>query len=113
MLCSGNDITAPAAALLVHYIAAHEQLKEFQIDGEYLITFEISIVDTVFSVSPAQVSECPEWSQLKLPPVSAEILRGGWKATLPFVRDFLRGDNVPVFDMRLMVVGASEVRPIA
>ena len=45
--------------------------------------------------------------------MSAEILRGGWKATLPFVRDFLRGDNGPVFDMRLMVVGASEVRPIA
>ena len=48
MLCSENAISAPAAALLVHYIAAHEQLKEFKIDGEYLITFEFSIVDTVF-----------------------------------------------------------------
>ena len=45
--------------------------------------------------------------------MSDEILRGGCEAILPFVRDFLRGDNVPVFDMRLMVVGASEVRPIA
>ena len=50
--------------------------------------------------------------QLKLPPVGSEILRDGWPATLSFVRDFLRGDNVPVFDMRLMVVGASEVSPI-
>ena len=47
MLCSGNAISAPAAALLVHYIAAYEQLKQFDIDGEYLITFEISIVDAV------------------------------------------------------------------
>ena len=39
MLCSDNAISAPAAALLVHYIAAHEQLNQFQIGGEYLITF--------------------------------------------------------------------------
>jgi hypothetical protein len=56
--------------------------------------------------------ECPEWSQLKLPPVGSEILRGGWEATLSFVRELLRNDNVAVFDMRLMVVGASEVSAI-
>jgi hypothetical protein len=65
-----------------------------------------------FLVSPAQVMECPEWSQLKLPPVSSEILRKGWQATLSFVRELLRNDNVSVFDMRLMVVGASEVSAI-
>ncbi len=48
MLCPGNAISAPAAALLVHYIVAHEQLEEFEIDGEYSITIEISIVDSVF-----------------------------------------------------------------
>ena len=48
MLCSENAISAPAAALLVHYIAAYEQLNQFEIDGEYLITFEFLIVDTVF-----------------------------------------------------------------
>ena len=48
MRCSDNAISAPAAALFVHYIVAHEQLKEFVIDGEYLITFEISIVDALF-----------------------------------------------------------------
>ena len=47
ILFSDNAISAPAAALLVHYIVSHEQLKEFSIDGEYLITFEISIVDAV------------------------------------------------------------------
>ncbi len=56
--------------------------------------------------------ECPEWSQLKLPPVGPDILRGGWEATLPVVRELLRNDNVSVFDMRLMVVGASEVSAI-
>ena len=65
-----------------------------------------------FLDSPAQVLECPEWSQLKLPPVGPEILSGGWEATLPYVREFLRGDNVSVFDMRLMVIGASEVSAI-
>ena len=48
MLCPGNAISAPAAALLVHHIVAHESLGYFSIDGEYLITFEISIVDAVF-----------------------------------------------------------------
>ncbi len=38
----------PAAALLVHYIVAHEQLKEFLIDGGNLITIEISTFDAVF-----------------------------------------------------------------
>ncbi len=65
-----------------------------------------------FLDSLAEVSECPEWSQLKLPPVGSEILSGGWKATLPYVREILRGDNVSVFDMRLMVIGASEVSAI-
>ena len=65
-----------------------------------------------FLVSPAQVLECPEWSQLKLPPVGPEILSGGWEATLPYVRELLRNDNVAVFDMRLMVIGASEVSAI-
>ena len=65
-----------------------------------------------FLVSPAEVMECPEWSQLKLPSVNSDILRGGWKATLPFVREFLQNDNVSVFDMRLMVIGASEVSAI-
>ncbi len=41
MLCTDNAISAPAAALLVHYIVAHEQLEDFGIDGEYLITIEI------------------------------------------------------------------------
>ena len=48
MLCTDNAMTAPAAALLVHYIVAHEQLKNFYLDGGYLITIEISIVDAVF-----------------------------------------------------------------
>ena len=65
-----------------------------------------------FVASPAQALECPEWSQLKLPPVGPEILSGGWKATLRYVREILRGDNVSVFDMRLMVIGASEVSAI-
>ena len=65
-----------------------------------------------FLDSPAQVLECPEWSQLKLPPVGSEILSGGWKATLPYVRELFRNDNVAVFDMRLMVIGASEVSAI-
>jgi hypothetical protein len=65
-----------------------------------------------FLVSPAEVMECPEWSQLKLPSVNSEILRGGWAATLPVVRELLRNDNVSVFDMRLMIIGASEVSAI-
>ena len=65
-----------------------------------------------FVDSPAEVLECPEWSQLKLPPVGPEILSGGWKATLPYVRELLCNDNVSVFDMRLMVIGASEVSAI-
>ncbi len=48
MLCSVNPISAPAAALLVNYISAHEQLKRFEIGGVYLITIEISIVDALF-----------------------------------------------------------------
>jgi hypothetical protein len=48
MLILENAVSAPAAALLVHYIVAHEQLKDFQLDGGYLITIEISIVDAVF-----------------------------------------------------------------
>ena len=48
-------------------------------------------------------------SQLPLPRVDPGVLRGGWTDTLSFVREFLRGDNVAVFDMRLMVVGASMV----
>jgi hypothetical protein len=63
-------------------------------------------------VSPAQVSKCPEWSHLKLPSVGSDILRGGWEATLPVVRELLQNDNVAVFDVRLMVVGASEVSAI-
>jgi hypothetical protein len=39
-------------------------------------------------------------------------LSGGWKATLSYVRELLRNDNVSVFDMRLMVIGASEVSAI-
>jgi hypothetical protein len=77
-----------------------------------LIFISISIVYAACPGSPAEVSECSAWSQLKLPLLSSEILRGGWKTTLPFVREFLRGDNVPVFDLRLMVVGASEVNII-
>ncbi len=48
MLCLENAISAPAAALLVHYIVAHEQLEDFRLDGGYLIIIEISIVDAVF-----------------------------------------------------------------
>ena len=48
MLFTGNAISAPAAAFLVHYIVAHEQLKDFSFDGAYLITIEISIVDALF-----------------------------------------------------------------
>ena len=48
MLCTDNAISAPAAALLVHYIVALEQLIYFRIDGEYLITIEILIDDAVF-----------------------------------------------------------------
>ena len=44
--------------------------------------------------------------------MGSDILRGGWEATLPVVREFLRKDNVAVFDMRLMVIGASEVSAI-
>jgi hypothetical protein len=44
--------------------------------------------------------------------VPREHLREGWVATLSYVREFLKGDNAPVFDMRLMVVGSSMVRRI-
>ncbi len=58
---------------------------------------------------PAEASSCREWAQLGLPRVDPAVLRGGWADTLSYVREFLWGDNVPVFDMRLMVVGASMV----
>ncbi len=63
----------------------------------------------LFAGVPADASSCGEWLQLRLPRVDPGVLRGGWTDTLSFVRDFLRGDNVAVFDMRLMVVGASMV----
>ena len=59
---------------------------------------------------PAEVSSCREWLQLSLPRLDPGVLRAGWDATLSTARELLRGDNVRVFDMRLMVVGASEVR---
>ena len=71
------------------------------------------VTPLLFAGAPAEASSCREWAQLRLPRVDPAVLRGGWDDTLSYVREFLRGDNVPVFDMRLMVVGASEVRPIA
>ena len=59
---------------------------------------------------PAEASSCREWLQLSLPRLDPGVLRAGWDATLSTARELLRGDNVRVFDMRLMVVGASEVR---
>ncbi len=48
MLFSDNAISAPAAALLVHYIVALDQLKDFKIHCWCFVTIEISIVDAVF-----------------------------------------------------------------
>ena len=48
LLFSDHAISAPAAALLVHYIVAHDQLKDFEIQGWFFVTIEISTVDAFF-----------------------------------------------------------------
>jgi hypothetical protein len=108
---SGNPISAASCAFLVNCIVAHEELKKFDIDCKAFafsprLTF---LTPILLPGEPAEASSCREWVQLRLPRVDPAVLRGGWADTLSYVREFLRGDNVPVFDMRLMVVGASMV----
>ena len=92
-------------------IVAHENLTTFQIDCEACAVNPRlrRVTPLLLAGAPAEASSCGEWSQLRLPRVDPGVLRGGWTDTLSFVREFLRGDNVAVFDMRLMVVGASMV----
>ena len=108
---SANPISASACAFLVNCIVAHEDLTSFQIDCEACAVNPRlrRVTPLLFAGAPAEASSCSEWSQLRLPRVDPGVLRGGWTDTLSFVREFLRGDNVAVFDMRLMVVGASMV----
>jgi GTPase SAR1 family protein len=87
---SRNRISADACAFLVHSIVAFEELNYLNLDCE-----------------PAEVVNCRQWMQLQLPRLDPGVLRLGWIRTLAYVREFLVGDNVPVYDMRLMVVGAS------
>jgi hypothetical protein len=95
----------------VNCIVAHENLTEFEIDCEACAVNPQMrrVTPLLLAGAPAEASSCSEWSQLRLPRVDPGVLRGGWTDTLSFVREFLRGDNVAVFDMRLMVVGASMV----
>ena len=114
MFFSGNPISAASGSFLVSCIVAHQELKLFAIDCK---AFAFSPRLTYLSLiwlpgEPAEASSCREWAQLHLPRMDPAVLRGGWTDTLSYVREFLRGDNVPVFDMRLMVVGASMVSPI-
>ena len=111
---SGNHISAAAWAFLVNCIVAHENLTTFDIDCEACaVNLRLRrVTPLLFAGAPAEASSCGEWSQLRLPRVDPGVLRGGWTDTLSFVREFLLDDNVAVFDMRLMVIGASEVSAI-
>ncbi len=52
-LFSDNAISAPAAALFVQYIVAHDELKYFYIDGVYLIIIGIQPLMLFFSFACA------------------------------------------------------------
>jgi hypothetical protein len=108
-----NPISAASCAFLVNCIVAHEELKVFTIDCKSFAFSRLTCLTPILLPGePADASSCREWAQLGLPRVNPEVLRSGWDDTLSDVRVFLQNDNVPVFDMCLMVVGASMVSPI-